>query len=55
MSQLSKSYITNYKKKIFKTKTDLKIQNDKYMKKMIKFYYDSINHNNASYNIFSKM
>ena len=55
ISQLSKSYITNYKKKIFKTKTDLKIQNDKYMKKMIKFYYDSINHNNASYNIFSKM
>ena len=55
MSQLSKSYVTNYKKKFFKTKTDLKIQNDKYMKKIIKYYYDSINHNKPTHNIFSKM
>ena len=53
MSHLSKSFITNYKKKFFKTKTDMKIQNDKYMKKMIKNYYDSINHNNISHNIYS--
>ena len=52
-SILSKSYMTNYKKKFYKTKTDMKIQNHKYMKKMIKNYYDSINHNNNSHNIFS--
>ena len=53
LSQLSNSYMTNYKNKFFKTKTDLKVQNNKYMKKMIKNYYESINHNNISHNIFS--
>ena len=53
MSQLSKSFMTNYKKKFFKIKTDMKIQNHKYMKKMIKNYYDSINHNTNCHNIFS--
>ena len=53
MSYLSKSYMTNSKKKFFKTKTDMKIHGNKYMKKLIKNHYDSINNNNISHNIFS--
>ena len=52
-AQLSKSYMTYYKKKLFKTKTDMKVKNSKYLKKIIKNYYESINHNNISHNIFS--